>query len=157
MTPGKIYFIHFRNQINGEITARGGMSVAWWINPDTLSLQIGIPARCSDKDVFVKSIGRIIASDRLVTEPPFISLSKDSYTKDIQILNDDRNMRFYSLAGRKVIDAALEECVKNPLANMNSSYFEDNVRSLLATFRQGATEEEIQEVINQALILNRSK
>lgn len=114
-------FLHMRytTQVNGgfEIDGRGGLTIAYVLDPETSELKIGY-AKCSRRDLYNKKRGRAIAGGRLksigyshvVTFPDaeaFNELSLDRRkTEDYvfgamtQILPDEALPDYYELVSR---------------------------------------------------------
>ncbi len=91
-TKSKIKFIHCRNvSKNGSVIPHGGLTVAYVLN-ESFKVVGWAAAKCSNLDVYNKTIGRMKAQGRLksheyyqecpeIDEPTFIKQTHDGFSK----------------------------------------------------------------------------
>jgi hypothetical protein len=72
-----IRYFHVRDLDDyGQISSRGGMTVAYEVeDPEYMTIKYGV-ARCSKEDNFSKSYGRHVANTRLNSEPLTLNIPK---------------------------------------------------------------------------------
>lgn len=136
MQTGKIYFIHLRdiNQETGEYVQKGGATVAWMVEEETGDLVIGQPARCNVTDNFVKSEGREVALDNLLSlEPLEVYLAAE--VAAIAASGGIAALNFSTLtpSARVVLISNLLELLQlSPAETMSTQWFESFIRSRIS-------------------------